>query len=247
MTNAAIKPANDIAPKAEEKRRPHNVYESIEAMTAILAKEGITKAQGGSGEIKYKFRGIDDIRNAIAPYMKECALNIVPKVTGREEKERATKNGGFSLWVILHLEFDLINTLDASKVTIPWIAEAVDYSDKATQKAISQGYKTVCINTFNIPTEGEEDTDGEKKEFMGKRAGAFESEELRKAWITNCKDAFERADSLPKLKEIETFYHDKLIIMGNSEDTLDKSAASDIRQLYTAKYNTFTAAPKGKL
>lgn len=245
MTNLAVKSANDVQPEANP--RPKNIHESIEAMTELLAKVGISKDQGKTKEITYNFRGIDDIRNVIAPLQKECALNIIPKVISRDEKERATKSGGFAMWVVLNMEFDFTNTIDGSKITTPWMAEAVDYSDKATQKAISQAFKTVCINVFNIPTEGEEDTDGEKKEFMGKRAGAFESEQIRQAWIANCKDAFEKADSLVKLKEIETFYHEKLIIMANSEDTLDKSAATDIRQLYTAKYNTFTIAPKGKL
>jgi len=224
------------------------VHKSIERMTELLAKEGIAKDKGGNGDIKYKFRGIDDIRNVIAPLQKECALNILPRVLSREEKERSTKNGGFSLWVIISVEFDLVNTNDDSKVTIPMIAEAVDYSDKATQKALSQAYKIFAINTFNIPTEGEQDTDAEKKEFAGKRVGVFESDELRRMWVANCKGAFEQADSLIRLKDAETLYHEKLIIMGASQDVADSAAAAEIRAIYTSKVEAFKSeAPKGKL
>lgn len=229
-----------------DKEMPKNIHESIAAMTALLAKEGISKDQGGTKEVQYKFRGIDDIRNVIAPLQKECCLNIVPKVLGREEKERTTKNGGFALWVVLNMEFDFINTVDGSKVTSPWIAEAVDYSDKATQKAISQGFKTVCINIFNIPTEGEEDTDGEKKEFAVKRIGAFESEESRKVWVDNCIDSFERAENLSSLKEIEGFNHNKLVIMASSDDSIDRAKADEIRKLYKKRYDEFSSTTKGK-
>lgn len=229
-----------------ETMRPKNIQESIEAMTALLAKEGIAKEQGGNNEVKYKFRGIDDIRNVIAPLQKECALNIIPAVVGREEKERTTKNGGFALWVILKMEFLLINTVDGSTIKAEWSAEAVDYSDKATQKAISQGFKTFCINVFNIPTEGEEDTDGEKKEFMGKRIGAFASDELRDLWVSNCEDAMNRAENITLLKEIESINHEKLIIMANSADSIDKAKADDIRKLYKKRLDEFNSATKGK-
>jgi len=53
--------------------------------------------------------------------------------------------------------------------------------------------------------------------------------------VANCTDAFEKADSLAKLKEIEGFYHEKLVIMGASDDALDKNLANDIRTLYKKK------------
>lgn len=232
----------------EKETRPANVFQSIELMTSILAKEGISKDKGGNKDINYKFRGIDDIRNNSSPLMKQCALVILPKMTKREEKERLTKSGGFALWVVLDVDFHFVNTLDGSSVVLPIIAEAVDYSDKATQKAMSQAYKTMAINAFNIPTEGEQDTDNEKKEFMGKRIGAFESEEIRKVWIENCKDAFDKAENMTKLKDVESFYHDKLIIMSASDDAFDKAAANDIRTLYKTKYDGFNIpVQKGKL
>ena len=145
--------------------RPQNIWQSIEKMTELLANKGIAKDKGGVGEIKYKFRGIDDIRNATATLQKECALVISPKVTSRIETERTTKSGSFAMWVILHVDFELVNTIDASKTVVSIIGEAVDYSDKATQKAMSQAYKIFAINAFNIPTEGEEDADSKNIDF----------------------------------------------------------------------------------
>lgn len=229
--------------KTEKNESPQTVWQSIAKMTELLAKQGIDKKnaekKAGGNTIDYKFRGIDDIRNATAPLMKECNLVIVPNVVKRTETERQTKNGGFALWVVLDINFDIACTVDGSKITVPMIAEAVDYSDKATGKAISYAYKTLCINLFNIPTEGEDDTDAEKVQIAGKRLGVFQTDDERQRYKTNCLMAFENAENAMKLKEIEGFYHEKLILMSNSADVADQGAAADIRSAYTQKINSF--------
>src|SRR5574343_21518 len=174
----------------KENPRPKNIHESIELMTELLSKVGIEKKQGKTDSIKYAFRGIDDIRNTIAPLQKQCALNIIPRMIERVENDsRKTSNGGFSLWVVAKMEFDFINTVDGSMVTVPQQGEAVDYSDKATQKAVSQAYKIACINVFNIPTEGEQDTDNEAIKIAATKHGEFESDALRQQYVDNCKGA----------------------------------------------------------
>jgi hypothetical protein len=233
--------------KEECSTRPANVHQSIELMTELLAKIGIEKSKGGTREINYNFRGIDDIRNVIAPLQKKCALNIIPRMIERVENDaRTTKNGGFSLWVVVKMEFDFINTIDGSIITCPMQGEAVDYSDKATQKAISQAYKIACINVFNIPTEGEQDADGEVIQIKGKQSGVFESDQLRNLFVENCKGAFVKTESLASLKDIESFYHDKLVMMRNSSVVEDVTAGNDIAALYKLKFEEFSKA-KAKL
>lgn len=215
--------------------RPNNIWQSIERMTELLAKQGIAKEKGGSGEIKYKFRGIDDIRNATAHLQKECALVVTPKVTLRIETERTTKSGTFAMWVVLHVDFELVNTIDGSKTNVPVIAEAVDYSDKATQKALSQAYKIFAINTFNIPTEGEDDGENEKLEFKTKSVSVFESEDARNLWKVNCIHSFQNAENTLALKDIESFNHEKLVVMAASRDEQDVKVANEVRQVYMEK------------
>jgi len=73
-----------------EKPRPANIHASIEAMTELLAKKRYIKRSGGNQRYCLQISCIDDIRNAIAPIQKECALNIIPKIKARHEKERTT-------------------------------------------------------------------------------------------------------------------------------------------------------------
>lgn len=236
--------------KAKEIERPKNIWQSIERMTELLAEQGIAKKKGESREITYAFRGIDDIRNVIAPLQKECALVIVPSIVSRLENDtRKTKSGGFSMWVILHIHFKLTNTIDGSSYVVKFTGEAVDYSDKATQKAMSQAYKIFAINTFNIPTEGEQDSDNEKIELKSKSLSVFDSEEQRNLWKVNCIDSFMRAETTLSLKEIESFNHEKLIVMAASRDEKDVLIANEVRQVYMDKLVELKKAEKtgGKL
>lgn len=231
----------------EEKKAkgiPH-VFLAMGKMTEELAKAGIGKDKENKDQ-KYRFRGIDDVRNAVAPLQKDCQLLIYPKMLSRTEHERTTKSGGFALQVVVKIAMHFVSTVDGSEVVTEWENEAVDYSDKATNKAVSQAYKTAIINTFNIPTEGEEDTDTEKKELKGKKVGVFENAGLRDIYVDNCVKTFNEAETALQLKDREALYHDKLILMAHSEDQADKDAAAKIRQVYTERLQSLNTASKPK-
>lgn len=144
---------------------------SIMKMRSELNKIGIAKKEENKDQ-KYFFRGIDAIRNAVAALQDECQLLIIPSVTARVQHEYTTKNGGRAVQVIVEMDFHFINTVDGSTMIFQTVNEAIDYSDKATNKAISMCFKTMCINAFNIPTEGEEDTDEDKDKGKDLQGGS---------------------------------------------------------------------------
>lgn len=230
----------------EGQTKVQDIINAIGRMTDELAKLGISKDKQNTDQ-KYKFRGIDDVRNVIAPLQEKCALVIIPRMVGREQHERTTKSGGFALQVIVKIEFDFISRKDGSKITVPMENEAVDYSDKATNKAVSQAYKTVCINTFNIPTEGEDDTDEEKKELKGKKVGVFENSGLRDMYVENCIKTFNDCETSLRLNDAESLYHEKLILMRHSEDPEDKAAVTKIEAIYSERKKALATAQKPKL
>lgn len=55
-----------------------SVYKAINAVQAALSKIGIAKDKQAQG---YKFRGIDDVYNAISPLLAEHGLCILPRIT----------------------------------------------------------------------------------------------------------------------------------------------------------------------
>ena len=135
-----------------------HVYQAINEVTAALAREGISKSRKNEQQ-NFKFRGIDDVYNAIAPIVATAKLCILPRVVERTVTERPTKSGGVSTYAVLTVEFDLVSAVDGSTHTIRTMGEAMDTADKATNKAMSAATKYACIIAFQIPTEGDNDAD----------------------------------------------------------------------------------------
>jgi hypothetical protein len=136
---------------------PH-VYTAIAEVTAKLAKSGISKDRKNTQQ-GYKFRGIDDVYNALSSVIAEAKLCLLPRVLGRMVTERETKSGGVLFYVVCDVDFDLVSAVDGSKHTVHVIGEAMDSADKATNKAMSAAYKYMAMQVFCIPTEGDNDAD----------------------------------------------------------------------------------------
>lgn len=140
------------------------VYAAINAVQRALSKSGISKDRTNTQGAGFKFRGIDDVYNAIAPLLAEHGLCIVPRFIARQCEERQSKAGAALFYVTVEAEFDFISAEDGSKHTARTFGEAMDSGDKATNKAMSAAYKYAAFQTFAIPTEGNPDADAETHE-----------------------------------------------------------------------------------
>ena len=109
----------------------------------------------------YKFRGIDDMYNALQPLFKKHGVFILSEVLAEHREERITKGGGTLFNVVLDMKFSFC-TEDGSSVSSTVKGEAMDSSDKATNKAMSTALKYALMQTFLIPTEELEDLNTEK-------------------------------------------------------------------------------------
>lgn len=147
--------------------KPPHVYTAIAEVMGELAKTGIGKNNKNTQQ-NYKFRGIDDVYNALAPLLSRAKLLILPRVLNRTVTERETRNGGVLFYVVLDVEFDLVSGVDGSKHTVRIVGEAMDSADKASNKAMSAAYKYACIEAFCIPTEGDNDADATTHEVTAK-------------------------------------------------------------------------------
>lgn len=141
---------------------PH-VYRAITAVTAIMAREGIAKSRNNSVQ-NYKFRGIDEVYNAVSTHLAANHLCILPRVVDRSVAERASAKGGVLIYTTLSVEFDFVSSVDGSKHTIVTIGEAMDSGDKSSNKAMSAAMKYAILVAFQIPTEGDNDADAHSPE-----------------------------------------------------------------------------------
>lgn len=146
-----------------------SVYAAINRVQADLATTGIGKDRRNEQQ-GYKFRGIDDIYNAVARLLSTHGLCIIPGYTEAIKSERTTAKGGVLFSVTVRGEFDFVSSADGSTHTVVTYGEAMDSGDKATNKAMSAAYKYALLQTFCIPTEGDNDADATTHEVAPRTA-----------------------------------------------------------------------------
>lgn len=165
--------AKAVAAEQTEAKAPPHVYTAISQVAGKLATEGISKARTAStgGQGSYKFRGIDDVYNALAPYLAEAGLCILPRVLERDQVERVSGKGNALFYTTLKMEFAFVSAKDGSSHTVSTYGEAMDSGDKSTNKAMSAAYKYACMQAFCIPTEGDNDSENQTHEVQGRHNG----------------------------------------------------------------------------
>jgi hypothetical protein len=170
------------------------VYLAISKVAASLAKAGISKDRTNAAQ-GYKFRGIDDVYNTLAPYLAEAQLCILPNVLEREVVERTNQKGTALFYVTVKVRFDFVSAEDGTKHEVVTFGEAMDSGDKATNKAMSAAFKYACMQAFCIPTEGDNDADASTHEVK-----AAEPDLEGAALLRGCKTLEELADIWRTLK-----------------------------------------------
>lgn len=173
------------------------IYDSINKIQAALAKTGISKGRTNQQQ-GYAFRGIDDVYGALAPLLAEHGVCVFPRATERTCIERTTQRGGALFYVTVRVEFDFVSSIDASVHTCVTYGEAMDSADKATNKAMSAAYKYACLQTFCIPTDGDNDADATTHDVVARPAGFWATTEQFQEILSFCNTADEIREQLNK-------------------------------------------------
>lgn len=214
MTNP--KTVEQLVTEAGKRAEPENVYQKIARVTKRLSEVGIGKNQTNTFD-KYKFRGIDDVYNALAPAISEVGLVILPEVLEREVIERESAKGGALFYVTLKVRYYFVSADDSSKHIVEAYGEAMDRGDKATNKAMSTAYKYACFQAFCIPTEAQ-DADAETHEVRSGVMGAVmpdvKSDDAR---------ALKAAERLDRLFHLEGEGRNAQLELAASEEELNQA------------------------
>jgi len=141
------------------------VYKAIAAVAAELAQVGVGKRQKNESQ-GFRFRGIDDVMNALSPVMARHGLMLLPRVLSRTVVERANARGTALFYVVLDVEYDIVAAEDGSNHTVRVMGEAMDSGDKATNKAMSAAYKYAMFQAFCVPVDGTPDADATTHEVV---------------------------------------------------------------------------------
>jgi hypothetical protein len=142
-----------------------HVHQAIVEVMKLLQKQGISKGRKNTQQ-NYTFRGIDDVYNAVSSAIAQAQLTILPHYTERTVVERTSANDKALFYVTVVGYYEFVSAVDGSSVVVgPFYGEAMDSGDKATNKAMSAAYKYCCMQTFCIPTEGDNDADATTHEI----------------------------------------------------------------------------------
>lgn len=164
----------------------YNKMSQVMKEIGFVGKNQKNSAQG------FKFRGIDDMINALYPALTKHGVFMAPRVTSytQELREVTRSNGkqGVDKHVAMLVEYDFFTT-DGSKVTVgPIAAEGLDSGDKATNKALSAALKYALIQTFSVPTEDMADSDLDSPEISSKTVTALPKEDKPKTVKSSFRD-----------------------------------------------------------
>lgn len=105
----------------------------------------------------YRFRGIDDVLNAVHGPLCKHGITPTSEVADILREERTSSKGGLLIYTRLTLKVTW-HAPDGSTVSTTTAGEAMDSADKSTNKAMSAALKYAYFQTFSIPLE-EEDAD----------------------------------------------------------------------------------------
>lgn len=139
-----------------------NIYETMNKIMKeipAIGKNQNNKQQG------FKYRGIDDVMNALQPLFAKYGLIPVPQVLERHREERTTKTGTVMTITILRIKY-ILYAEDGTYIEAITEGEAMDTADKSTSKAEAIAMKYALFQIFCIPTEdmAKDDPDAETPE-----------------------------------------------------------------------------------
>jgi hypothetical protein len=159
---------------------PPKVYQAIAMVASDLGGEGIAKSNQPKEGVKFSYRSVDQVYAALNPLLSKHNLVILPRYVSHKQVARKTGKGNDIFFSVVEGEFDFVSTLDGSMHTVRTIGEAMDTSDKSTNKAMAVAFKYAAFITFCIPVEGE-DNDPDAHGHVDAASGAADAKPAGKA------------------------------------------------------------------
>ena len=191
-----------------------NIYESITKIMEdipAIGKDQTNKTQG------FKYRGIDDVMNALQPLLSKNKVFIVPQILEQNREERTTNKGGNLIYSICKIKY-IFYAEDGTSVEAITIGEGMDSGDKATNKAMAIAMKYALFQVFCIPTEEMKDPDGETPEGSKPRSSTISAEdskrlhEMMEAKGLNVQALLQKNYSLNSTAELNSEQYAKIMI-----------------------------------
>ena len=126
--------------------------EIYQAIIGVMSDVGVIGKEKKNAQQGFKYRGVDDVMNALQPVMVRHGLFVVPEIIDQRREDRQTSRGSNLIYSVCTVRYTFY-AKDGSNVQCVVIGEGMDSGDKATNKAMSIAFKYACFQVFCIPTE----------------------------------------------------------------------------------------------
>jgi hypothetical protein len=155
----------------------------FEAMAEVMRDvDAIGKNQKNQQQ-GFKFRGIDDVYNAVHPILAKHGVFTAPTVLTERTEERQTKSGGNLIYRILTIKYTFFAS-DGSSFESTVVGEGMDSGDKGANKAMAVAHKYALLQTLCIPTEDMIDPDSQTVEPSVPKKPSFSKTEAWKVVLS---------------------------------------------------------------
>lgn len=138
-------------------------------MSAVMSEITAIGKSGWNEKQKFKFRGIDQVYNAINPLLAKHHIFMTASVLDKSREERQSSSGGVLAFTTLRMRYRFCAE-DGSFVETEAEGEGMDSGDKSSNKAMAVAHKYAILQAFCIPTEDVDDPDKDSPE-VGPRGG----------------------------------------------------------------------------
>ena len=138
-----------------------DIYKAIPEIMAEM--DAITKDQKNTQQ-GFMFRGIDDVYNALQKLMAKHGVFSYPLLITTIKNDLITSKSGNAGSHIINQYIFRFCAKDSSSIDVITIGEAIDYGDKAYNKAAAIAHKYALLQTFCVPTKDDKDPDKETHE-----------------------------------------------------------------------------------
>lgn len=134
----------------------------------------VPKGQSTESGPRFKYRGIDDLRNVIHPLFAELGIVVIPTVLDaiHDTVEKTDRDGTIKIEfrARLRVQFTLYAD-DGSSVSAVVESESIDSRDKGTMQAMSVAEKILYIALFILETGDTENEQHEDGHEDGRQSG----------------------------------------------------------------------------
>ena len=179
------------------------------AMLAIMGEIGAiekTRTVSGFGA-GYKFRGIDQVYEAIHPLMIKHGVFMTAEVLDKSREERTGTNSSgrptVTAFTSLRMRYHF-RAADGSSVYTEAEGEGMDSGDKSSNKAMAIAHKYAILQAFCVPTEQTDDPDAEVQQIAPREAPPANppAPEVDAMTAETLRQAFEAAPNLDVLNDM---------------------------------------------